>query len=246
MVWGSIVIGVLVSIIIQVFFSSDTHLSSLLQYGVLGGLLGGLWYGPNLEKRQEHPWEKILFKRMALSACVGLFYGLSFGFNLSSFYTLNDWQTHGFSYGVAIGLVSLILQYLLTRPFHPHKFSGNRTLRQWQRVIRFGSQVQGLRALLIAVVTGLILGLSAGPSFGLNLELTTGLSLESSLELSFRLNYGFNFGLSTGLSYALISLILGTQTENIQLTDRIRWNWRGLFISRHLRITALLTCTSII
>ncbi len=169
----AIVIGILMSIVVQSFFSFGTSLSSLLQYGILGGFLGGLWHGPmkDLGKRREHrkTWGKRLVKRLAVSACVGLIYGLTFGFDLSPYYTLYDWQAHGLSYGVIMGLASFLLQYLLAAPFHPSISPGNTAPRQWKGGFHFFEAVQGPRALLVVVVTVL--------SYVLGYVLNEGLSI---------------------------------------------------------------------
>ena len=75
----AIVIGILMGIIVQSFFSfgSGPSLSPLLQYAVLGGFLGGLWHGPLKDggKKQEHwkTWEKRLVKCLGISCRSSMF-----------------------------------------------------------------------------------------------------------------------------------------------------------------------------
>jgi serine/threonine protein kinase len=229
----AIVIGFLVSsLIFLLILGNIANLPVLLQYGVLGGLLGGLWHGPMEElwrrQGQHHMWGKRLIKRLAISTCIGFLYVLSFGFSPPP--SSNQWQTSAFSYG---GLSSLLLQYLLTQPFHPRTPFENSDPRLRKRVVRFWSAVQGPRVLLVTVVTGL--------SFWLITSLASGLTVD----LRIGLIYGLSIGLSFGLSYTVISSVLGAQMEDIRLTERMRWSWRnllrGLFNSRHLLITVLLT-----
>jgi serine/threonine protein kinase len=234
----AIVIGFLVSSLIFLFiFGSIANQSFLLQYGILGGLMGGLWHGPieDLWRRQghRHTWRKRLIKRLVMSACIGFLYVLSSG--LSPLVGSNQWQIYAalsLSYG---GLTSLLLQYLLTRPLRSHSSFENSDSQRWKRVIHFWSVLQGPRALLVTIVTGLSLWLITGPTSWLNVV---------------GLIYELGFGLSFGLSYALITLALSAQMEDIHPTERMRWSWRtllrGLFNSRHLLITVSLSCITMI
>jgi serine/threonine protein kinase len=229
----ALVIGALVSVLVCVFFFGDNKLVDLpdmLQYGVAGGLLGGLWSRPveDLGKQggHRHRWRKLLVQRLAISACIGVIDGLCLGLHLSSYshYTLSQWLPYALSYGVMVGLSILLLQYLLTRPFYPGTSSRNSALR------RFWSAVQGPRVLLVTILNGLLVQLSIASFYELSL--------------------GLRVGLSFGLIYGLISLALSAQMEDIRPTERLRWSWRslrrGLFSSRHLGITALLTGISMI
>jgi len=220
------VIGASINILVQLFLLGSTDPSSLLQYGILGGLLGGLWRGPRSKQesggRQNHLWGK----RLTISVFIVLIYELSFGFRLSA------------SSG-GIALCGLLLQYFLTRPSHPHTFSGSGAGRRWQRMARLWSAVQGSRALLIAAITGLSFALSNGLYQGQGLDLI----IEHYFRLYDGLYYALSFGLSHGLSFGLISLTLGAQIGNISLTERLRWTKesvsRGLFNPKHLRIAVL-------
>jgi hypothetical protein len=76
--------------------------------------------------------------------------------------------------------------------------------------------------------------------------------------LGFGLSIGLIYGpvawltiaLTIVLIYGLISLALSSQMEDIRPTEHLSWTWRslrrGLFNSRHLRITVLLTCITTI
>jgi hypothetical protein len=97
-------------------------------------------------------------------------------------------------------------------------------------LLRFLEVVQGPHALLVAIVTWLGFGLSDGLNGW----------------LIYRLSNGLSDGLCLGASYALISLALEAQTSGIHLTERMKWTWQALFNSRHLRITVLIACISII
>jgi DNA polymerase III delta prime subunit len=261
----AIVIGILISILVQLFLSGgDNGLPSLLHYGFVGGLLGGLWHGPMSEKGNQgehHTWRKGLLIRLAISACIGLIYGLSFGFPLCPC-TLREWQIYGLPHGVMIGLSSLLLQYLLTASFRSGTSPGNPTTRRWKQIARFFQVVLGPRVCLVAAVIGLSNMLSAWMSFVLrdgqiywqrvdmSDPYSVGTALGLSAALSILLTAGLISGLNFGLTYALINLTLGTQMRDIHLTERIRWTRRslrrGLFNSRLLLNTAWLTCISMI
>ena len=226
----AIFIGVLVSILVSLFFFGDTKLvdiSTYLEYGSWGGMLGGIWSESVAErgKKQanDHVWRKQLVTRLVVSACIGLIHGLSLALHLRFFAhpTPDQWQTGALSYGVAIGLGILLLQYLFTASFRPNWFSRNSVPQLWQRFVDFFYTVQGPHVLLVVVIIGLGNALT--------------------LERFYRPSAGLRIGLSYGLVYALISLTLRAQVADIHLTDRIRWTWksllRGLFNARHLRIS---------
>jgi DNA polymerase III delta prime subunit len=158
----AIVIGVLISTLVFLFFTGSTDLSSLLHYGVLGGLLGGVFRGPrDLGGREpRHTSRKQLVKRIAVSICIGLIYGLSFGFSLGHYYSFDQLLIEGLSSGVIIGGGCLLLQYQLASPFRSSL--QNTALGGWKRMLRFWCAVQGLRALLVAIVNGLSAGLGFG------------------------------------------------------------------------------------
>jgi serine/threonine protein kinase len=229
--WPAILIGSLVSVLIELLFFGDNKLADFtasLEYAARGGLLGGLWNGPTSDKgswRGHHTeWGKHLIKRLAISACLGLIGGLSLGFHLSAYAPPGEWQVAALYYGVTTGLSALLLQYLLTRPLHPDTSSEKSALQ------RLFQAVQGPRALLVAFVTGLFDTLTIGQFY----EPTAGLRI----------------GLSYGVIYGLISLALSAQMEDVRPTERLRWSWRslrkGLLNSKHLRIVVLLTIISII
>src|SRR5947207_3633373 len=115
----ALVTGVLISILVFLFFTGSTDLSSLLQYGVLGGLLGGVFRGPGDlgDREHRHTSRKQLVKRIAVSICIGLIYALSFGFSLGHRYSFNQLLIEGLSSGVIIGGGSLLLLYQLAAPF---------------------------------------------------------------------------------------------------------------------------------
>jgi serine/threonine protein kinase len=235
----AIFIGFLVSILVELFFVGYTTVSGFvpsLQYGAFGGFMGGIWRRLGKRREQRDTWGKRLAKRTAISACIGLIYGLSLGFYLSSYphYPLSQLQTYALSYGTTIGLSNLLLQYLLAASFHFGMFSGNSTPERWKPAVRFLQLVQGPRALLVAVVWGLSVALCLGPVYGASVWLGIGLTV----------------GLTDGLIYGLISLALSTQMEDIRPTERLRWTWRslrgGLFNARHLRLTIVLIFISMV
>ena len=235
----AIFIGVLVSILVQLFFFGHTKiadLSSYIAYAILGVLLGGLWRGPVPETgswgEHRHMWGIRLVKRLAISVCFGVIGGLGLGFYMQSHfhYTLSQWQTNALAYGLVRALSILLLQYLLTVPFHPGWSFENRVPQRWKGAVRFWSAVQGPRALLVAFILGLSDLLSVWLVSGLAGWLTVVLNI--------------------GLIYGLISLGLSAQMEDIRPTERLRWTWRslrrGLFNPKHLRIAVLITCISAI
>lgn len=201
---------------------------------------------PKQESGREHRY--VWGKRLAISTCIGLIYGLSFGFDLGPDYTLNGWQISGFSYGIGIGLGSLFLQLLLMTPLHLPTLSGSGATWQLKQVLCFFRSLQIPHILLVTAIIGLSVclsyGLSIGLGYGLSYGLSIGLDNGLSIGLSNGLGFGLKYGLSIGLSYGLISLTLGAQMGDVRLTERLRWTRRsmrrGLFNFRHLHITLLL------
>jgi serine/threonine protein kinase len=236
----AIFIGVLMGFLVELFFFGGTQFSDLgtcLQYGLQGGFLGGIWYEvvSKRESQGEQPrqWGKRLVKRLAINACIGVIGGLAHGLHLSSsFYHYSPAlvQAETISYGVATGVTYLLLHYLLTARFHLTMFAGHSASQRWQRVMRFGAAVQGSRVLAMAGVIGVSVALSLGPLYGPSA--------------------GLSVALTAGLICVLTNLALNTQMENIRPTERLTWTWkslrRGLFNSKHLPITLLLTSISII
>jgi DNA polymerase III delta prime subunit len=212
-----IFVGVLITLLTgSLIGGTDSWL--LLQYGVLGGFLGGLWHSPleDLEGqgKRHHVWIKRLIKRLVISACIGLVSGLSFGPSYDYY-----WQAYDLSYGIVIGLGSLLLQYLLTIPFHAGTSSIKNTSSQsWKRVGSLFQKVRGPRIFLVTVIFWLGFGLSTGLTAGLSYIL---------INLILKAETG-NIRL----------------TERLRWTQRsLR---KGLFKSNHLRIALFLTCCIII
>jgi DNA polymerase III delta prime subunit len=240
-------IGVLASLIITLFLGYQNP-ASLLQFGVLGGFLGGLFSETAGEDRgfqraQSHPrptTRRVIMERTVTSALIGLAYGLSFGLDLYSgpyyYYGPGDWLRDGSISGVVIGLSCCLLMFLLPR-FSSREIqaSATHTARRWPDLRRLMHTWHGQRALLVAAVLGAGSGLSYGLHYGLRYGLLDGL-LNG-------LFYGLSAGLLFGLISVLVSLVLGAQTGDVHLTERLRWNWRSLIRSlltpRHLRSTVL-------
>jgi serine/threonine protein kinase len=249
----AIFIGILVSILVQLFFFGGTALSNLshfVQYSVLGGFLGGLWRGPTTEngsQREVHryTWIKRLIQRLAISVCLGLIYGLCFGFlHLRDFgYTLSQRQGAALLYSVIMIVSFLLLQYMLTARSLPGKSTENSAPRLWTRVAHFISAVQGLRGLLVTAVIGLGVWLNdtfrVGPIIGLH---STTLRIGTYIWLI--------IGLSAGIIYVLIHLVLSIQMEDVRPAERLMWTRKSLksslFNSKHLLMTLLVTCITTI
>ena len=245
----AIFIGILVSILVQLFFFGGTALSNLshfIQYSVLGGLLGGLWRGPtteNASQSEEHryTWIKRLIQRLAISLCLGSIYGSCFGFlHLRDFgYTLSQKQGAALLYSSIMVVSFLLLQYMLIAPPRPRKSTANSALGLWTRVAHFISAIRAPRALLVTGVIGLGVWLNdtfrVGPIIGLH---NTTLRIGTYIWLI--------IGLSAGIIYVMIHLALSAQMEDVHPAERLHWTRKslksGLFNSKHLLTTLLVTC----
>jgi len=232
-----ILIGVLVSLIITPLFQAYQDPASLLQLGVLGGFVGGLFSeavreGTVSQGVQSHPrltTRRVIIERTATSALIGLLYGLCFGLYLGPSYGPGDWLRDGSISGVGIGLSCWLLMFLLPR-FSSREVwtSATHTARRWPDLRRLMHTWHGQRALLVAVVLGGGSGLSAGLGAGLSAGLFVGL----------------HFGLQFGLLGVLVSLVFGAQAGDVHLTERLRWTWgsliRSLLTPRLLRSAVLI------
>ncbi len=210
---------------------------SLLQYGILGGFLGGVLAASLLHEStqdtQNHPEERagrLIVKRVAVSALIGLTWGVISGRTMSPGYPSGGWPFQGIYSSVVIGLSCLLLMILLPRSA-PEQFqarSQNTRRDRWSQ-LRRKSALHGWRALLAATILGGGIGLSYGVSMGASHGVSQGLY------------YGLSYGLSYGVLGLLTSLILGMQVGDIHLAERLRWTreslLRSLFISKHLRST---------
>ena len=233
-------IGVLASLTITLFLSGYQGPASLLQSGVLGGFLGGLFSavareGSGLQRVRSCP--RLATRHVIIiiaSVLVGLMYGLSFGTNLDPYYGPGDWLRDGSSSSVLIGLSCWLLLFLLPRfSSRESQSSAPDLARRWLGLRRMICTWHGQRALLIAVV----LGGGSGLSRGLSVVLSVG------LKLSVGLLFGLSKGLLFGLTSVLVNLIFAVQTGDVHLTERLRWTWRSLIrsllTSEHLRTTGL-------
>jgi|SRR5450755_4259643 hypothetical protein len=86
--------------------------------------------------------------------------------------------------------------------------------------------------------------LSTGVGYGWEYGLGAALHYELNYRLIAELSVWMSYGLIFGITSILVNLILKMQSENVHLSERLRWTWRSLIRSlltlRHLRATALL------
>ncbi len=236
-----ILIGILSSLTISLFLYSYQDLWSLLQFGVLGGFLGGLFSEATsgdtgyqrMQSDPRHSTRRVIIKRTATSALIGLLYGLCFG--------PDEWLSEGVISGVIIGLGCWLLLAVVPR-FSSREVQASATnlTQRWPGLRRVMRTWYGQRALLVAA----IFGGGSGLSIWLIVAITYGPDLGLSFLLNSVLSDGLSVGLLFGITSVLVSLILEVQKENVQLTERLRWTWRSLIRSlltpKHLRMTVLL------
>jgi len=245
-----ILIGALAGLTITLLLGYGS-LGFLLQIGVLGSFLGGLFSEAasgdrghhRMQSNPRHATRRVIIERTATSALIGLLYGLCFGLDLYSgpyySYGPGDWLRDGSISGVVIGLGCWLLLSLVPRfSSREVQASATNTARRWPGLRRVMRAWHGQRALLVAAV----LGVGSGLSIWLSDALGFGLGLRPSVVLS-DLGFGLNLGLLFGIISVLVSLILEAQKEDVHLTERLRWTWRSLirslFAPRHLRTTVV-------
>jgi NACHT domain len=233
--------GILVSLLITLLLFNFINPASLLQYAVMGGLLGWLFSRPVLA-RERHPLQgrgphhrgraRLLARYLLLSVIIGLIVGLSFGLDLGEGFGPDNWLRDGPLFGVTIGLSSLLLCSLLPGEGYASPPATNRREQGWRKLMpRFlqGGQAQSI--LWVIVLLGLSYGLNYGLGYGLRYGLSDGLF----------------FALSYGLVSTLVCLTLRTQAGDITFTERLRWTRNSLMGSplsrKHVRTTLFLACT---
>jgi NACHT domain len=225
-----ILIGVLASLIISLFLGYQS-LVSLLQIGVVGGFLGGLFSEAargdtgyqDLQSNPRHTRRRVIIKRTATSASIGLLYGLCFGLYLDpQYYGPSDWLLDGSIYGLVIGLSCWLLLALVPRfSSREVQVSATNSTRRWPDLRRLMHTRHGKRALLVAAVLGGGIGLSTGLSYGLRYGLFYGLSTG----LFLGLGNGLLYGPSAGLSYwLLLGLFQGISHDRVEDRDRRVFN----------------------
>ncbi len=194
-----VLIGVLVSFAISLWFLGRAVSFDVMVNTLLGGLLGGLLSGGGAAQRPQTHGRKRRYnsrpqvlQRLLIGSLIGLVIGLSQG------------QRGGLRYGLSFGLGSLLLQVLLVKsdtvqsPFQTSLPMGR---TKWQRFIRSPALRNGL-------LTGLLVGLSYGLSAGLFSGLLSGLY----------------FGIIGGL----LSLLLLGRSVTVHLTERVIFSWKSL------------------
>lgn len=224
---------------------SNINLVALLQYSVIGGFLGGLFStrvgSPAISRPPPSTTDRWLYDPTVLSAFIGLLYGLIFGLNLGPNYGLGDWLLDGYCYGVAIWLSCWVLLEVMPRLSARQALAPATTsVWHWLNLRRLLRAVHLRRALLVATVLGLSYSLSGGLIFWLRSRQQYGLSSV----LVTGLIDGLTPLLLFGFISILVSLILDAQSSIVHLRERLKWTWgslmRSLLSARQLRTTMVL------
>jgi hypothetical protein len=241
-----ILIGILVSLVINILLFGYVGTVSLIQYGLMGGLLGGLLsvqkpiLQPAIQKMRV--WKRLarsLILVLSPGVIIGLGFWLSDGLLIGPNFGWNDWLQDGITYGVVFGLNSIWLSMLLYKRSieREKKLQKEVTIRSqknpWSRFINTEHLINGL-------FVGLGILLSFELSFGLYIALNDGLLT------------GLYVGLPIALDFciigAILSIILVGKKRTIQPTEIIVWSRSGLRRSltnvRHLRNTLFVALIS--
>jgi hypothetical protein len=245
-----ILIGALTSLVLVLFidgFLPDTV--SLLQLLILGGFLGGCFVigtdtssADPMSHAQSKPGKRYL-THGAISALIGLLFGLSYGIAGANYYNFHYWLHDASISALVIGLSCwCYLTILSWPPFRYTTSPSTKAIQPWRRLL---SELQVPRALLTTVVMGggMILSYVLGPElyFGSSFDI---LEAMRAFELSYHSSIGPNLLLSFGLLSLLMSLLLSRDRRDIQLTERLHWTWRSLrsslFRSRHFTASVFL------
>jgi serine/threonine protein kinase len=251
----AIVIGALISILVFSFFVGLIDWSSLLRYGIVGGLLGGLWRGlaedlgsyTNPCSHGQSP--KREYRSRIRTARVRLL-PLGQAQRLHAGWYQGE-HHHVWSIRLAISACIGLICGLIFGFSYPSPSAGY-TLGQRQIDSLGYGVVIGLGCLLLQYLlmlrfpSGVFAGKSAprrwkwvvrfgattwGPRallVAVIAWLTVGLSI---LLIERQINgpiYALVYGLSSGISFALISLTLGAQMADIHLTERMSWTWKNM------------------
>jgi hypothetical protein len=238
-----VLMGMLVILIINMFFNSYSDLLGLIPDVLLGGLLGGLLSEGSIPQRSTVSGGKArsalgprLLQWLLIGVLIGfgsdLSSGLSLGLSSGPNTGLSDVLGLGLDTGLSYGIYSVLLQFLLRKNSTAETRSQTSPPARgtaWQHLIRRREVHNGL---LVGLIIGLLSWLSNTLFDGLNTDLSTGLG-----------NW-LTFGLG---AWGLSILLIGRSTA-IQPTDLLIWSRRSLgkslFSKSHtsttVRITALI------
>ncbi len=237
---AGIIMGVLVSLLVMMLVASF-KLSSVIWYGGMGGLIGGLISGSEASGFQLKGRRSLRLQTWRSLSLRGVCNGVLVGGLVAAAVALwgdpaPPWKDPAFpyarlSYGSFTGLCGALLTLIIT--------SGKRSAKPsvspgpgrhwWQRVFWPGLQADHLR---LGLVVGLLVGLSAGLSEGLSAGLMAGLAE----------------GLRVGLTFAAIAVLLGVlllgRKSTIELTEILVWSGksigRSLVSKHHLSVSGCL------
>ena len=236
----SMLMGVLVSLSISEFLSSNFELASPIPIILLGGLLGGLLSKGSMPKRpivRGGKARSALGLRLLQWLLIGVLVGLGSAHSIGLGSGLRTWL----SVGLSFGLCSIFLQFLLRKNDTAEAHSQTSLPSEgttWQRLIR-------RRAVYNGLLVGLLVGLSFWLSYGLSIWLNSGLSIWLSLGVSNGVIIGLLYGLSFGLSTGVLSSLLIRRSTAVQPIDLLVWSWRSLgkslFSKSHASTTVRVT-----
>jgi hypothetical protein len=226
----SLVIGICVSFLASIFTGSVAD-ETLLQMGVLGGVVGGS-LSPSAVERPARCLQSRTVWHLCNAFLLGGLLAASFGLSLhqaepgapDSGYFLSDWLRDGSVFGLGSMLSFWAFQVL-----------SDRTSRQRLSVPLKGRLAAWLNMTVssqkwqAAVVFGIGIGLSTALVEGLRVGLSTAL-----IE-------GLRVGLRMSVTLVLVRLILDASLRTLRFAERIHWTWSSLFRLEHLRKVAIVT-----
>lgn len=230
-----VLIGMLISIVINTLLFIDVDATNLIQFGLIGGLLGGLLsHGGILRQpasEQRSKWKQVehwLITRASIGLCIGFAMALSLGPRLEAV----GWGEEGYYAGLMYGIIFSVGSVLLSACVSGRSNMGKHTVRLQTMPTRGVRKSVGGRLVTEGHLrNGLLIGVLCGLSFGLSSMLNHG-GLPDGLGSVFR------SGLSYGLSGIIMSVMLVRRTGTISPAEIITWSWhrlgRSLVMVSHL------------
>jgi DNA polymerase III delta prime subunit len=225
-------IGICVSTAVMLFLSIEANFNVV--FGLVGGMIGVILSGRNVEKRWTVGKQEKWIKRCFSFIWEPLISGIVLGFavvaliiaGIIEFPGYYDWFQGGLSYAASGIFLSLILKatYRRQQETFPDKLEKSTWFHRFKNEhIRNGLLIGGIFGICNGFLDGWTTMTYTKPYFDLSTALFTGL----------------RDGVLYGVIGIFLSIILARNIRSIQPAEVVRWVWSNLFNRRHIRNTLL-------
>lgn len=234
--WPGILIGILLSLLVNALIPNSFDPVRLIIYGFIGGHIGNLFSSAQIGMQVGRRMKLIRSIALSLgtSTLIGLGVWLCIWFTVGQTYTVNDVLHNGGITGLSSAVSSFLLYTCCMFFYKAHK-----------RTKSFSSPITGFMHADGAswrrwIGNGILIGSCIGLTFGI---ITWFFFLEDGADYAaiFGIRDGMTYGLTFALIGALLSIIFGRINREIHPTEILNWSlaslWRSLWSRRHLTLT---------